>query len=403
MKVRQAKPRESGYRIPDAGGLHLFVTPSGSKLWRVRYKIDGKEKLLSLGSYPEISLAAAREARDQAKAAKRRGVDPSALKRAGALQPGQAPPATFEVVAREWHAVKAPSWKPHHAADVLASLEREIFPTIGALPLPEITTPMVLEALRRVEKRGAVDLAHRLRQRISHAFQFHIASTGNGRDPAAHLSRAMTPIDKSGRRPAVTTIARAREVLQACEQLPAFPVTRLALRLLALTLVRPGEVRGAVLDEFEDLDGQEPTWRIPPERMKSQFEHVVPLSTHAVDVVKEATRLAGRGPLLFPSTRQARRPLSENAIGYLMNRAGFRGEHVAHGWRATGSTVLNERYPADRQAIDLMLAHGPKDPVEGAYNRALHRTRRRELAQIWADMLLEGMPNAEQIATAARR
>lgn len=402
-KVRTAKAREKAYKISDAGGLHLYVSPTGAKLWRMRYELDGKEKLLSLGAYPKVSLADAREARDQAKAAKRRGVDPAALKRAGGLQPGESAPPDFETIAREWHQVKSPGWKPHHAANVLASLEREIFPAIGKLPLAEITTPMVLDSLRKVERRGAVDLAHRLRQRVSHIFVFQIAATGLGTDPAAHLSRALTPIDKSGRRPAVTSLTQAREVLQACEQLPAFPVTRLALRLLALTLVRPGEVRGALLTEFEDLDGPEPTWRIPASRMKTPFEHVVPLSRQALEVVQEAQAQCGTGPLLFPSTRHARRPLSENAIGYLMNRAGLQGKQVAHGWRATGSTILNERFPGDRQAIDLMLAHGPKDPVEGAYNRAQHRARRRELAQEWADMLLDGMPPAAEIAQAPRR
>ncbi len=403
VKVRTARPRATPYKIADSGGLHLYVSTTGAKLWRLRYEIGGKEKLLSLGAYPEVSLAVAREARDRAKAAKRRGVDPAALKRAGGLQPGDAAPPDFESVAREWHQVKAPGWKQHHAADVLASLEREIFPAIGKLPLAEITTPMILDTLRKVEKRGAVDLAHRLRQRISHVFIFQMAATGVGSDPAAHLSRALTPVNKTGRRPAVTSLARAREVLQACEQLPAFPVTRLALRLLALTLVRPGEVRGALVEEFEDLDGTEPSWRIPAARMKSSFEHLVPLSRQAAEAVREALKQCGKSPLLFPSTRHARRPISENAIGYLMNRAGLQGTQVAHGWRATGSTILNEAFPADRQAIDLMLAHGPKDPVEGAYNRAQHRARRRELAQAWADMLLEGMPTAAEIADAPRR
>lgn len=361
LQVKNARPRARPYRLVDSGGLHLFVTPSGAKLWRMRYKIDGREKLLSFGAWPNVKLSDARALRDEAKGAKRRGTDPAHLKRAGGLRPGEAAPENFEAIARRWHATKQSSWQPHHAADVLSSLEREVFPRLGALPPAEITAPMVLELLRGIEPRSA-DVAHRIRQRISHIFRFHAAETGApaAHDPAAVVKGALAPVDKSGRMPAVTTLARAREVLRASEELPAFPVTRLALRLLALTLVRPGEVRGALIEEFEDLDGDEPAWRIPAARMKMPFDHWVPLSRQAVEVVREATRLCGRGPLLFPSTRHARRPISENAIGYLMNRAGFRGEHVAHGWRATGSTILNERFPADRQAIDLMLAHGPK-------------------------------------------
>ena len=206
-----------------------------------------------------------------------------------------------------------------------------------------------------------------------------------------------------GRQPAVTELAEARAVLARAEAQPAHPLTRLALRLLALTAVRPGEIRGAAWAEFEGLDGAEPLWRVPAERMKARREHLVPLARQAVAALEAARPLSGRGPLVFPSARHAHRPMSENAIGYLLNRAGYHHRHVPHGWRATFATVMNERHRHDRQVIDLMLAHAPRDKTEGAYNRAAHLARRRELAQAWADLLLEGAPKAAELVGARRR
>ena len=212
----------------------------------------------------------------------------------------------------------------------------------------------------------------------------------------------MAPVAK-GRQPAITELPAAREVLARVEATPAHPVTKLANRLLALTVVRPGEIRSVRWCEFEDLDGPAPLWRVPAERMKAGREHLVPLAGHAVQVLRAAQRLTGRGPLVFPNARHAHRPMSENAIGYLLNRAGYHGRHVPHGWRATFSTVMNERHRADRQVIDLMLAHAPDDKTEAAYNRALHLERRRELAQIWADMLLDGAAPASVLVDGPRR
>jgi integrase len=237
---------------------------------------------------------------------------------------------------------------------------------------------------------------------MSAVFVYAIASGLSEADPAAIVKGAMAPLVK-GRQPAVTDLAGAREVLARVEATPAHPTTKLANRLLALTVVRPGEVRAVKWAEFEDLEGPSPLWRIPAERMKMGREHLVPLSRQAVEVLLAVRQFTGRGPLVFPSTRHAHRPMSENAIGYLLNRAGYHGRHVPHGWRATFSTIMNEQHRADRQVIDLMLAHAPDDKTESAYNRAQHLSRRRELAQIWADLLLADASNMTVLLQGARR
>jgi integrase len=399
--ARAAKPKERAYKLTDGGGLHLFVTPAGSKLWRLRYEIRGKEKLLSLGPYPEVGLAQAREGRSAAKALLRAGRDPMVEKKAQRAATADAA-GSFEAIARDWHARQAPTWTERHSADVLGSLERDVFPRLGALPIRAITPPMVLGVLRSIEGRPAPETARRVRQRISAVFVYAIASGLGETDPAAVVKGAMAPLAK-GRQPAITELAEAREVLARVEAMPAHPVTKLANRLLALTVVRPGEIRSARWGEFEGLDGPAPLWRVPAERMKMGREHLVPLACQAVEVLQAARRLTGRGPLVFPNARHAHRPMSENAIGYLLNRAGYHGRHVPHGWRATFSTVMNERHRADRRVIDLMLAHAPDDKTEAAYNRASHLERRRELAQLWADMLLEGAAGAAALTEGPRR
>jgi integrase len=399
--ARAAKPKERAYKLTDGGGLHLFVTPAGGKLWRLRYEIGGKEKLLSIGPYPEVGLARAREARSAAKALLRAGCDPMVEKKAQRAAAG-ATAGSFEAIARDWHARQAPTWTARHAADVLESLERDVFPRLGAVPIRAITPPMVLSVLRSIGGRPATETARRVRQRMSAVFVYAIASGLGEADPAAIVRGAMAPIMK-GRQPAITDLPDARVVLARTEAAPAHPVTKLANRLLALTVVRPGEIRAARWSEFEGLDGPAPLWRIPAERMKAGREHLVPLARQAAEMLLFTRNLTGRGPLVFPNARHAHRPMSENAIGYLLNRAGYHGRHVPHGWRATFSTVMNERHRADRQVIDLMLAHAPDDKTEAAYNRALHLDRRRELAQIWADMLLEGATHPSVLAEGPRR
>lgn len=401
-QIRAAKPRERAYKLFDGGSLFLFVTPAGGKHWRWRYSFGSREKLLSLGPYPDVGLAQARVARDDARAVLRGGRDPALerrLRHAAAMADAA---NTFEVVARQWHVRNAAGWTGRHAADVLVTLERDVFPALGELPVRDITPPVVLAMLRDIEARGALETARRVRQRVSAVFVHAIASGVAEQDPAAIVTRAMAPVVK-GRQPAVLELDAARAMLIAAEAVAAHPVTKLANRLLALTAVRPGELRGARWDEFEELSGTNATWRVPAARMKMKREHLVPLTRQAVATVAAVRTLTGRMPLVFPNARWAHRPMSENAIGYLLNRAGYHHKHVPHGWRATFSTVMNERFRTDRDVIDLMLAHQPENATEAAYNRAAHMERRRFLAQAWADLLLDGMAEPEALLSGARR
>ncbi|MBX3543616.1 integrase arm-type DNA-binding domain-containing protein [Chelatococcus sp.] len=397
VQIRKAKPAEKGYKLTDGAGLHLFVSPAGGKLWRYRYEIGGKEKLLSLGAYPSVSLSDAREMAGRAKTALRNGKDPALLKREQKLALRHDPSLTFQALAEEWHTLQKPQWAPIHAADVLRSLERDVFPSLGARPLRDISTPEVLELLRGVEKRGSGETARRIRQRISAVFVYAIATGRGETDPAGIVRGAMAPVIKR-RQPAITDLAEARVMLQRVDETPGHPVTKLAIRLLALTAVRPGTLATTPWYEFNALDADDPIWQIPSARMKllKQFkddearDHLVPLSRQAIETIGALRALTGRGPFVFPNGRHAHKPMSENAMGYMLNRAGYHQRHVPHGWRSTFSTVMNERNRADRPVIDLMLAHVAKDRVEGAYNRAEHLERRREIAQEWADLIMVG-------------
>ncbi|RWM96198.1 MAG: DUF4102 domain-containing protein [Mesorhizobium sp.] len=413
-QCRGAKPAEKPYKLIDGGGLHLFVSPAGLKSWRYRYEIGGKEKLLTLGTYgdrpPAMTLAAARTARDEARSTVKTGRDPGVDKKRTKLANIQSTATTFEAIGREWYELQKPQWVDRHAADVLDSLEQEVFPIIGSLPIAEITAPEVLAMLRPIEKRGAKETARRIRQRVSAIFVYAIASGRASTDPAAIVKGAMAPL-KKGRQPAITNLEAAREMLAKAEAQPSHPVTKLALRILALTVVRPGTLATTPWAEWAGLDAGKPLWHIPAERMKLRLQHkddeardfLVPLAKQTVEAIDALRVLTGRGPLAFPNARHAHKPMSENAMGYLLNRAGYNGHHVPHGWRATFSTVMNERFRADKPVIDLMLAHVPKDKVDAAYDRSLHLERRRELAQEWADLLLEGAAPAIDLLAGPRR
>lgn len=404
-KVRAAKPRPKPYKLTDANRLYLLVTPSGGKLWRWNYDYDGKQKSMAFGAYPLVSLADARSKRDEAYSILCDGRDPNVAKKLKIEENIEAGRQTFERVAREWHENAKSQWAKIHAADIIRSLERDVFPSIGALPIAQLTPPLVLGVLREIEARGSIETAKRIRQRISAVFVYGIAQGIVHSDPAEKLGAVLKPLRK-GRQPAVTDLVPLRKMIIAAEEDYARPITRLALRLLALTAVRPSELRGARWDEFENLNDKLPLWRIPASRMKGDLDrkdevngdHLVPMTPHGLAVLRALWPLTGEAELLFPSNRHSHRPMSENAIGYLLNRAGYHGHHVPHGFRAAFSTIMNEWAERegkehDRKVIDLMLAHVPTGKVEGAYNRAAYMPRRRELATIWSEMLSDGLPD----------
>ena len=396
MQVRKLTPAEKAFKASDSGGLYLQVTPGGSKLWRMKYRFGGKEKLLSFGAYPEVSLSDARRARDDARQEIRAGRDPSLTRKQRRAQ-AACSETRLQVVGETWLTAQKPTWTERHYNDVETSLARLVWPKIGNIPIPEITPPMVLSVIKDIEKTRAIETARRVRQRLSAIFCYGIATGVGSSDPADVIKGALAPL-KKGHQPAITDLAELRQMIADVESIPAHPVTILAMRFLALTAVRPGEVRAMPWSEIK-----EDIWEIPAERMKMKRPHVVPLSRQAMETLAAVHTLTGRGPVVFPNSRWAHRPMSENAIGYMINRAGYSGRHVPHGFRAAFSSIMNERQPEQRLVIDQMLAHTLKDKTELAYNRAQHLERRRALYQEWADNLLEGFVSPMDLIQRPRR
>ncbi len=415
-KIKAAKPRERQYKLTDGGQLYLLVSPAGGRHWRMNYAFgkneagNPKQLTLSLGSYPAMTLTEARKRRDEAKAQLRDGLDPGMQRRIALRTVRAEGENTFERLARKWHEQRKSTWSKVHAQDVLHSLERDIFPAIGTWSMSAITAPVLLDVLAAVEKRGAIETAHRLRQRISDVFVYAIVTGVAETNPAASLSKALKRKPKAKPQPALIDLAEVREMLSACEAQRCRATTKFALRFSALTAARPNEIRFARWHEIEDLDGSAPLWRIPAARMKGDQDrkaevdgdHVVPLSRQAVDVLQTIAPLTGELPVIFPSDRHLHKPISENTLRALLIRAGYYQRHVPHGFRAAFSTIMNSRAealnrPNDRAIIDLMLAHVPPNKVESAYNRAAFMERRREIAQEWADMVMDGIPPAASL------
>lgn len=398
---RTAKPGERDRKISDSHGLYLLVRKTGVKVWNWKYRIAGKEKRLTIGRYPDVGVAEARKKRDAARALLEEGLDPSTEKRRRRQRASI--DTSFRSVAKAWHAQKSKALAKRYAGQIMDRLESDVFPLIGDDPIDEITPPMALDVVRRIEERGSNEMAHRVRMHMSDVFVWGIASGLCAQDPAAVIRKALAPTSPR-LRPAATKLKEARAVLEKTEQLTdIYWATRLASRLLALTAARPGIVRQAERTEFEDLDGKKPIWRVPAAKMKltrerkrdAAFEFVMPLSPQAVAVVKAAMAASPSQRWLFPGIGDRRKPISDSTLSGHYLDAGLRGRHVPHGWRSSFSTIMNERAAIedrerDRAIIDLMLAHVPEG-VEAAYNRAAYMPRRRELACSWADMLMEGM------------
>jgi hypothetical protein len=406
-QLRGLEPRAKPYKVADTGGLFAYVPPSGRISFRMKFRFGNQEQLLTFGAWPETSLTQAREQRDEARRLIGRGENPAELRRQArtAAELEILSGTTFEEVARAWHTRQVPQWSPRHAKDVLDSLEADVFPSIGALPISSIRTAQISDLLDAVADRGAGETARRIHQRIGRIFKLGISKGLLETDPSSPIEKKLLRRRKR-RQKALTELKPLRALLAAADGAAGGRLVKLASRLLALTVVRPGVVRGAAWTEFEGIDwstgtAENPVWRVPAARMKltcekkddSEFEHLVPLSAQAVLVLLEVHAITGAGALLFPNRRDRRRGLSKGAIAALYERAGFAVRQVPHGWRAAFSTIMNELHRADRAVIDLVLAHTPKTDdgesakVEAAYNRAKHLVRRAELLQEWADAL----------------
>jgi len=382
IKARNAKPRANAYKIFDGGGLYLFVTPSGGKLWRFKYRFDQKGKLLALGSYPEISLLDARQKRDEAKRQLLNGIDPGAVRKAQ-KQANIQEIETFEVIAREWHGRFISTWTEGHAETIMSRLERDLFPWIGKRPIAEIKAPELLAALRRVEARGALESAHRIRTIAGQVFRYAVATGRAERDPAADLKGAL-PQPQEKHRAAITDPKEVGALLRAIEAYKGGFIVKCALQLAPLVFLRPGELRHG---EWKEISFENAEWNIPGEKMKMGEPHLTPLSEQAIAILKELHKLTGTGRYLFPG-RTAERPMSENAILAALRRMGYEKEEMSgHGFRAMARTLLDEVLHIRPDYIEHQLAHAVRDPNGRAYNRTAHLNERRKMMQTWADYL----------------
>lgn len=383
-QVQNARPGAKQQKLFDGGGLYLLVHPGGGKYWRYKYRVNGREKTLALGVYPDVSLAAARDRHREARKKLSDGIDPGAQRQAQKAARVADAANTFEAVAREWFSSRAPNWAPSHSSKIIRRLERDLFPWLGARPIAEIKAPELLQVLRRIEGRGALETAHRALQNSGQVFRYAVATGRAERDPSGDLRGALAPW-KPVHYASVTNPSEVGELLRAMDQVSGGPIVKAALRLAPLLFVRPGELRQAEWEEI-DLDKQE--WNIPAERMKTREPHLVPLSKQAVAILRDLYPLTGQGRYVFPSARGGRAPMSNNAVRLALRRMGYNKDQMSgHGFRAMARTIMDEVLHVRPDYIEHQLGHAVRDPLGRAYNRTKHLPERRKMMQVWADYL----------------
>ncbi len=383
MKVQKAKPQDKPVTLFDGGGLFLMVTPSGGKLWRFKYRYDGKQKLLALGAYPEVSLADARHKREDARKLLAGKNDPGAVRKAQ-NQANTQKSETFETITREWFQKFSQRWKETHSSRIIRSLERDVFPWIGTQPIAEIKAPELLAVLRRVETRGTLDTVHRIRTICGQIFRYAVASGRAERDPSGDLKGAIPP-PQEGHMAAITEPAKVGELLRAIDGYQGSVAVQCALKLAPLVFVRPGELRNM---EWVEIDFENAQWNIPAEKMKMKEPHIVPLPTQALVLLTAIKPLTSASRYVFPSGRSFDRPMSNNAILAALRRMGYtKDEMSGHGFRAMARTILDEVLQVRPELIEHQLAHAVRDPLGRAYNRTQHLNERRKMMQTWADYL----------------
>lgn len=388
MQVRRAKPSERTYKLSDGGGMALVVPPSGSRWWRYDYRFAGRRKTISLGIYPDVSLAKARERHREARAMLADDIDPSAQRRSDRVQRE----TSFAGVADAWHAAMQRQWTEQHAATIRFRLDRYLKPTIGDRPITAIEPPDVLAALRPIEDRP--ETAQRVKMVASQVFRWAVARGLAKRDPTADLRGAL-PAAKGQVRAAITEPRQVGALMRAIDEYQGQPTVRAALQLAPLLFVRPGELRSM---EWAEIDFGRREWRIPAEKMKMRDPHVVPLARQAVAILEGMVPLTGRGRYVFPSIRSTSRPISANTLNGALRRLGYgRDEMCAHGFRALASSLLNEQgWPTD--VIERQLAHAERNKVRAVYNRAQYLGERRRMMQSWADYL-DGLADGAEVVT----
>ncbi|MDP3244860.1 MAG: integrase arm-type DNA-binding domain-containing protein [bacterium] len=404
--IKAAKPKEAPYRLSDGSGLYLLVRPDGKKWWRLDYTHEGKRKTLSVGVYPETGLALARRNTEAARALLAEGVDPSEARKAKKahqaevheserrLADGVPLAGSFEEIAREWFQKFSTGWAKSHSEKIKGRLERYVFPWLGGRPLAEIKAPELLEVLRRIEDRGAIETAHRVLQNSGQVFRYAIATGRAERDISADLRGALTPW-KPQHYAAITEPKEIAPLLRAIDGFTGTFAVKCALRLAPMLLVRPGELRQA---EWSEIDLDAATWNIAAEKMKMKAAHLVPLPSQAVEILRTLHPLTGRGRFIFPGVRDHEHPMSENTVNMGLRRMGYPREVMTgHGFRAMARTVLDEVLDFRVDLIEHQLAHAVRDPNGRAYNRTAHLEKRREMMQAWADYLDKLKAGAEVI------
>jgi len=383
IAIRKAKPTDSPVRMFDGGGLYIEIVPSGGKWWRLKYRYAGKEKRLSLGTFPDTGLKAAREARDNARKQLAAGVDPSADRKAEKESARVAALSTLERAARAWLAHRSKAWKSGTLAMITASLENDVFPSLGSRPLSEIQPRDIRDAVQAIEARGAGETAGRVFQRLRAVFRYAVAHDLVAVDPTYPLKPSEIFKPRKTRHRASLSERDVPAFLRKLDGYEGDSSTKWALVLLMLTAVRPGELRGARWDE---VDERAALWRIPASRMKMNAEHTVPLSKQAIRALATMRKLSGDSALVFPSPFYPGKPLSDGTLNSALARLGYKGIATAHGFRTLFSTCANEA-GWNSDVIEKQLAHEDRDEVRGAYNRAQWVAERIKLMQWWADRL----------------
>jgi len=394
IAVRNAKPTSKAFKMYDEAGLFLQVTPQGGKWWRFKYRYLGKEKLLSLGTYPDVSLKDAREKRNEARKLLSNGKDPSEVKQAQKHEAKMLAANTFESVAREWHEKQSLKWEPKSALRIIRLLSRNIFPSIGKMPIAQVKASDLLDAIQKIEKRGTIETAHRALMFCGQVFRYAIATDRAQADLSLVLKGALIPINEK-HHASITDPKQVADLLRAIDGYDGAELTKLALKLAPLVFVRPGELRNAEWSEF-DLDAGE--WRLPAHKMKMKAVHIVPLSKQAVGIMEALKAHRSIGKYVFSGLRSADRAMSENTINAALRRLGYTKEQMTgHGFRSMASTILHEQgWP--HEAIERQLAHAERNKVSAAYNYAEHLPKRREMMQSWADYL-DGLRNGAKVVS----
>ena len=382
-QIKHSKPKDKPYKLTDGNGLYLHITPAGGKLWKLDYAIDGKRKTLSIGKYPHLSLVEAREAAENARKMKAQGIDPSLAKQQAKAERQAALLNTFEHIARDWHQNNINRWKPNHAQRIMRYLEQDVFPHIGSSPIQELRVAHIKKVLDAITARGVAETAEKIRQWINKIFNYALMLERVDGNPASALVGYIQP-QTTEHMPALPR-EELTEFYRRLLQVDAEPQNRLCLMLLVLCFARNTEIRGG---EWKEINWQAKTWTIPASRMKRPREHLIPLSDWAMELLQELHQLTGKGRFMFPNRNTISGYISENTLGNILNRIGYKGIATPHGFRSLASSILNEQ-GFNPDAIERQLAHVEENKIRAAYNRAEYLAERTEMMQWYSDYLRE--------------